>query len=50
MLANMSRTPEILADAAYIILGKPSATCTGNLFIDEAVFAQKELAIYQNIL
>jgi citronellol/citronellal dehydrogenase len=39
MLANMSRTPEILADAAYIILSKPSATCTGNLFIDEAVFA-----------
>lgn len=39
MLANMSRTPEILADAAYYILSKPSAACTGNTFIDEAVFA-----------
>lgn len=39
MLANMSRTPEILADAAYYILSKPSAECTGNLFVDEQVLA-----------
>ncbi|HRH50516.1 MAG TPA: NAD(P)-dependent oxidoreductase [Panacibacter sp.] len=39
VLAKMSRTPEILADAAYYILGKPSAQCTGNTFIDEQVFA-----------
>lgn len=39
MLANMSRKPEILADAAYYILSKPSATCTGNLFLDEQVLA-----------
>jgi NAD(P)-dependent dehydrogenase (short-subunit alcohol dehydrogenase family) len=39
MLANMSRTPEILADAAYYILNKPAATCTGNLFLDEQVLA-----------
>ena len=38
MLANMSRTPQILADAAYYILTKPSAECTGNTFIDEEVF------------
>lgn len=38
-LAKMSRTPEVLADAAYFILSKPAATCTGNLFIDEEVFA-----------
>lgn len=37
-LANMSRTPEILADAAYYILSKPSSQCTGNCFIDEDVF------------
>jgi len=37
MLANMSRTPDILADAAYYILQKPSAECSGNLFIDEQV-------------
>ncbi len=38
-LANMSRTPEILADAAYIIFSKPSSACTGNCFIDEHLFA-----------
>ncbi|MFN5033154.1 MAG: short chain dehydrogenase, partial [Bacteroidota bacterium] len=38
-LANMSRKPEILADAAFYILSKPSATCTGNLFLDEQVLA-----------
>lgn len=38
-LANMSRTPEILADAAHIIFSKPSTQCTGNCFIDEELFA-----------
>lgn len=38
-LAKMSRTPEILADAAYHIFSKPSSECTGNCFIDEEVFA-----------
>ncbi len=41
MLANMSRTPEILADAAYYILKQSSATCTGNCFIDEEVLAKE---------
>lgn len=41
MLANMSRTTDILADAAYYILNKPSATCTGNCFIDEDVLAKE---------
>lgn len=41
MLANMSRTPEILADAAYYILRQPSTDCTGNLFIDEQVLAKE---------
>lgn len=39
MLMNMSRTPEIVADAAFYILSKPSAECTGNTFVDEAVLA-----------
>ena len=39
VLAKMSRTPDILADAAYYILSKPSTECTGNTFIDEQVFA-----------
>ena len=38
-LMNMSRKPEIVADAAYYILGKAAAICTGNTFIDEKVLA-----------
>jgi len=38
-LAKMSRKPEILADAAYYILSKKPADCSGNCFIDEDVFA-----------
>ena len=41
MLANMSRTPEILADAAYFILRRSSVECTGNLFVDEQVLASE---------
>ena len=41
MLANMSRTPDILADTAYFILDKPAADCTGNCFIDEEVMAKE---------
>ena len=41
VLANMSRTTEILADAAYYIFSKPSAECTGNCFIDEEVLARE---------
>jgi citronellol/citronellal dehydrogenase len=36
-MAKISRTPEILADAAYAILGRPARECTGNFFIDEEV-------------
>ncbi|MEM5403359.1 NAD(P)-dependent oxidoreductase [Paraburkholderia unamae] len=32
-----SRTPEIVADAAYAILTQPAATCTGRFFIDDEV-------------
>lgn len=39
MLMKMSRTPEIMADAAYFILSKSSTACTGNAFIDENVLA-----------
>jgi citronellol/citronellal dehydrogenase len=36
-MAQSSRTPDIMADAAYVILNKPSRECTGNFFIDEEV-------------
>lgn len=36
-LMRKSRKPEMVADAAYAILSKPSDECTGNNFIDEDV-------------
>ncbi|WP_212005215.1 NAD(P)-dependent oxidoreductase [Chitinophaga sp. HK235] len=36
-IIKVSRKPSIMADAAYYILDKPAASCTGNNFIDEAV-------------
>ncbi|MEJ2250863.1 MAG: NAD(P)-dependent oxidoreductase [Candidatus Lokiarchaeota archaeon] len=35
-----SRKPEIVADAAYIILTQPSRECTGNFFIDDEVLIE----------
>lgn len=39
-LSNMSRTTDIMADAAYYILRQAPADCTGNSFIDEQVLQQ----------
>lgn len=36
-LVQRSRIPEIVAEAAFHILKRPSAGCTGNFFIDEEV-------------
>ncbi len=36
-MAAECRSPEIMADAAYAILSRPSRECTGNFFIDEEV-------------
>ena len=38
-LAQMSRKPEIIADAAHYIFSQPAEDCTGNFFIDEQVMA-----------
>jgi citronellol/citronellal dehydrogenase len=32
-----SRTPDIMADAAHVILTRPSRECTGNFFVDDDV-------------
>ena len=48
-LMQMSRKPEIVADAAYYILNRSSSECTGNFFIDEDVLAAegiKDLSSY----
>jgi citronellol/citronellal dehydrogenase len=35
------RTPEILADAAYIILNRESKSCTGNFFVDDELLVSE---------
>lgn len=42
-LIQRSRTADIVADAAYAIVKRPSDTCTGNFFIDEEVLQQEGL-------
>ncbi len=37
--SEMGRTPEILADAAHVVLNRASRECTGNFFIDDEVLA-----------
>lgn len=39
-MAKMSRTPDIMSDAAYEVLSRPSAEATGNFYIDEFVLAE----------
>lgn len=40
-LADSSRRPEIVADAAAYILTRDSRTCTGNFYTDEQVLAEE---------
>jgi citronellol/citronellal dehydrogenase len=46
-LMQMSRTPDIVAEAAYHILARPSTECTGNFFIDEDVLKQEGVADFE---
>ncbi len=38
---DFCRTPEILADSAYIILNRESKSCTGNFFVDDELLASE---------
>ncbi|MGA1669688.1 MAG: SDR family oxidoreductase [Candidatus Nanopelagicaceae bacterium] len=38
---SLCRKPEILADAAYIVLNRSSNECTGNFFVDDEVLASE---------
>lgn len=40
-MASISRSPEILADAAYAIFNRPSREATGNFYIDEDVLREE---------
>ena len=42
------RTPEILADAAYVILNRESKGCTGNFFVDDEVLASVGVTDLEN--
>jgi citronellol/citronellal dehydrogenase len=47
-----SRSPEIMADAAYAIVTRPSRECTGNFFIDDDVIRSTgvtDLSKYQMV-
>jgi citronellol/citronellal dehydrogenase len=39
--ALAGRTPQILADAAHIILNRDSKECTGNFFVDDLLLASE---------
>jgi len=39
--ALAGRTPEILADTAYIIFNRPAAECTGYFFVDDELLASE---------
>jgi citronellol/citronellal dehydrogenase len=37
---RLSRKPEIMAEAAYLIVNRPSRECTGNFLVDDQVLAE----------
>lgn len=39
-MMRRSRKPEIVADAAYLIVTRPARECTGRFFIDDSVLAE----------
>lgn len=42
-----SRTPEIMADSAYVILNRDAKSCTGNFFIDVCVLGEEGVSDFQ---
>jgi citronellol/citronellal dehydrogenase len=47
-MAAESRSAAIMADAAYAILARPAATCSGNFFIDEEVLREEGLTDFSH--
>lgn len=48
--AQLARKPEIVADAAYLILTKDSRQCTGNFFVDENVLRGEGITDFDQYL
>jgi citronellol/citronellal dehydrogenase len=44
---RMSRTPEIMADAAYLVFQKPSRSFTGNFLIDDTFLAAEGVTDFE---
>jgi citronellol/citronellal dehydrogenase len=44
---RMSRTPEIIADAAYLVFHKPSRSFTGNFLIDDSFLAAEGVTDFE---
>jgi citronellol/citronellal dehydrogenase len=47
-VVQKSRKPDVVADAAYYILHRPSANCTGNFFIDEEVLKEEGITDFSS--
>jgi citronellol/citronellal dehydrogenase len=47
MIVRASRTPEILADAAYAIFNKPARTFTGRFLIDDTFLAAEGMTDFE---
>ena len=45
---NFCRKPEIMADAAYVILNKDSKSTTGNFFVDEEVLRESGVSDFDS--
>jgi citronellol/citronellal dehydrogenase len=43
-MVSTSRTPDIYADAAYLVLTSPAKDTTGNFFIDDEVLAAQDIS------
>jgi citronellol/citronellal dehydrogenase len=49
-VTQLTRKPEIVADAAYLILTKDSRQCTGNFFVDENVLRDEGITDFEQYL
>jgi len=51
-IMNISRSPEIMADAAHVMLTKPSKEFTGNFCIDDTILAENgvtDFSVYAEV-
>ena len=44
LITGRIRTPEIMSEAAYVVLTRDAKSCTGNFFIDEDVLREAGVA------